>query len=295
VVCAALLTIAGRAQAEPAAPASSAALPAPHLWVDNPKGPLPDGVTHHTFRSPLMGIEVGYCIYLPPGYSTDLRSRYPVVYFLNGGTQTELSGMKEVAPVFAHAVRSGAVSPMIVVYINGGPAGHYDTKEPKGLGETAFIKELIPYIDETYRTLADRSHRAIEGVSMGGRGTTRDLFKYPELFCSGAALAAGYGNEQKLVDAGQELDNNTFFLAEKYAAHPVPPIRLFVIVGTKDANYPSNLSYMDLLKHLRIPFQSRIVEGAIHSYKAYYGSLQAATLQFHAESFRLAAAASDAK
>ncbi len=57
------------------------------------------------------------------------------------------------------------------------------------------MKEVIPHIDKTYRTIGKREGRAIEGFSQGGRGTTRIMFKYPELFCSAAPGGQGAGEE----------------------------------------------------------------------------------------------------
>lgn len=259
-----------------------------HQWHNEPARPLPDGVTHHRFHSPSMKIDVGYSIYLPPDYTQDTAARFPVVYWLHGGGGNELTGAPAIAPAADQAIRAGELPPMIIVFVNGGPAWHYD--EPAGgqLGETAFINELIPLVDRTYRTIADRNHRAIEGMSMGGRATTRGIFKHPELFCSAAPLAAGFGNEQKAVDAGQHLDNNVFFLAKRYAANPVPPVRLLLVIGTKDFNYPSNLVYLKFLEELKLPFEQIILEGVSHSNPEYYAQLKVATLKFHAESFRLA-------
>jgi len=237
-----------------------------------------------------MNVEVGYCLYLPPGYAQDSTTRYPVVYWLHGGGGNELTGITALAPVADQAIRVGELPPMIIVFINGGPTWHYDEPATGQLGETAFIAELIPLIDRSYRTIADRNHRAIEGMSMGGRATTRGIFKHPELFCSAAPLATGIGNEQKAVDAGQHLDNNVFHLAKKYAANPVPPVRLLLVIGTKDFNYPSNLAYMKFLKELKLPFEQIILEGVTHSNPEYYAQLKATTLKFHAESFRLAGA-----
>ena len=276
----------GFAQA-PAQPAKSAARP--HQWHNEPAGPLPSGVTHSSFRSSAMNIDVGYSIYLPPDYAKDTQARFPVVYWLHGGGGNELTGAPAIVPAADQAIRAGELPPMIIVFINGGPAWHYDDPAAGQLGETAFITELIPLIDREYRTIADRNHRAIEGMSMGGRGTTRGIFKHPELFCSAAPLAAGFGNEQKAVDAGQHLDNNVFFLAKKYAAHPVPPVRLLLVIGTKDFNHASNLDYMKFLDELKLPFSKIILEGVPHSNPEYYAQLKVTTLQFHAESFRLAA------
>jgi|UniRef100_UPI00378456E0 hypothetical protein len=51
----------------------------PDMWVTSPVPELPAGVTHHTFRSESMKREVGYCLYLPPGYEKDTQRRYPVI------------------------------------------------------------------------------------------------------------------------------------------------------------------------------------------------------------------------
>lgn len=260
-----------------------------HQWCNEPATPLPAGVTHHRFHSPSMKIDVGYSIYLPPAYAQDPAARFPVVYWLHGGGGNELTGAPAIVPATDQAIASGELPPMIIVFINGGPAWHYDDPAAGQLGETAFISELIPLIDRDYRTIPDRQHRAIEGMSMGGRGTARNIFKYPELFCSAAPLAAGFGNEQKAVDAGQHLDNNVFFLAKKYAANPVPPVRLLLVIGTKDFNHASNLDYMKFLDELKLPFSKIILEGVSHSNPEYYARLKISTLQFHAESFRLAA------
>lgn len=259
-----------------------------HSWWKEPAGPLPNGVEHHRFHSPSMNIDVGYCIYLPPDYAKNFQARFPVVYWLHGGNGNELTGVPVVAPIADRAIRARELPPMIIVFVNGGPLWHYDDPKTGQLGETAFISELIPLIDRTYRTIADRNHRAIEGMSMGGRGTTRDVFKYPELFCSAAPIGAGYGNERKAVDAGQHLDNNVFFLAKKYAAQSVPPVRLLLVIGTKDFNYLPNLDYMKFLGELKLPFEKIILDGVSHSNKEYYARLKTATLRFHAESFRLA-------
>ncbi len=257
-----------------------------HHWVNAPSVPLPAGVTHHRYRSEAMnGREVGYCVYLPPGYATDERTRYPVVYWLHGGRGHEVSGAAAVAPVADRAIRAGDIPPMIVVFNNGGPAWHYDDPAVGQLGETTFVKELIPLIDRTYRTVADRRGRAIEGMSMGGRATTRNAFKYADVFCSAAALAAGYGNEQKAVDAGLHLDNNVFSLARDHAARRRPEVSLLIVIGTKDQNYPSNLTYMDFLRDLKIPFVGKQLEGVAHVNRAYYEAMGSRSLQHHAASF----------
>src|SRR6188768_859363 len=60
-------------------------------WVNEPKpGTLPERTTHHRFFSKALNQDVGYCIYLPPGYETDPARRYPVIYNLHGAGGNEL-------------------------------------------------------------------------------------------------------------------------------------------------------------------------------------------------------------
>lgn len=257
-----------------------------HHWVNEPVKPLPTGVTHHSYRSEAMhGREVGYCVYLPPGYDAEPERRFPVVYWLHGGRGHEVSGVAAVATVADRAIRAGEIPPMIIVFNNGGPAWHYDDPAAGELGETTLVRELIPLVDRSYRTVADRRGRAIEGMSMGGRATTRNAFKYADLFCSAAALAAGYGNEQKAVEAGKHLDNNVFSLARDYAAQSRPRVELLIIAGTRDQNHPSILAYLDFLRSLAIPFSYLELEGVAHANAEYYSSMNARSLRHHAASF----------
>src|SRR4051794_18166433 len=65
------------------------------VWVNPPKpGQLPKGVAHHTYFSPSMKHDVGYCIYLPPDYATSGK-RYPVIYNLHGAGGNELHSFEE--------------------------------------------------------------------------------------------------------------------------------------------------------------------------------------------------------
>ena len=178
--------------------------PREHKWVN----PLPDTkhprVAHHTYHSKIMDLDVGYGVYLPPGYEDPANSdlRYPVVYFLHGGFGNEArmldpAGVDIAGPIDAR-MAEGTVLPMIYVFPNGGKLPHYDHED--SLGETTFVSELIPLIDAQYRTIADRWGRGIEGFSSGGRGAARDMFKYPELFCSGVPLLGGYQQEKVAAD-----------------------------------------------------------------------------------------------
>jgi len=269
--------------------------PAPFRWVNPLKQKFP-GVQHATFRSPSMKLDVGYCIYLPPGYDTADKddSRYPVVYYLHGGRPGSETKSVRLAPVIHRHISSGAVPPMIYVFVNGGPVSHYNLPDrTNAMGADIFVKELIPHIDATYRTIASRSGRGLEGFSQGGRGTTRILFRHPELFCTAAPGGAGHATEKRISeDNGRESaglvftpGDNTYDLARKYAQNPRPAIPILIHVGTKGFNYENNLAYMRFLDTLKIPYQRLIVEGVPHSAMGIYEKRGLKIMQFHAENF----------
>ena len=85
-------------------------------WVDPPNR-LPTNVTHGTFRSTSMDVEVGYSIYLPPGYEEGV-GRYPVVYWLHGAVGSERG--TRPAEALHSVIADGRVEPMVLVVANGG-------------------------------------------------------------------------------------------------------------------------------------------------------------------------------
>lgn len=268
--------------------------PPPFKWV-NPPRMLPTGMKHGVFTSPSMKEEVGYCIYLPPSYENNADRRYPVVYYLHGGRPgSELKSIGQAN--YIHRYMTEAKAPdMIYVFVNGGPVSHYNLADRENaMGEDVFVKELIPFIDKAYRTVADRKGRGLEGFSQGGRGTTRIMFKHPDLFCSAAPGGSGYATEKRISEEnGRESDrlvfaagDNTWDLARKYAETKNPPLRIMLHVGTAGFNYENNLQYMEFLKSLKIPFERIIVEEAPHSAQKIYDKRGLELVQFHAENFR---------
>lgn len=156
------------------------------------KTPLPSGRSGRvetTFRSASLGLDPKVLIYLPPGYY-DTQRRYPVMYMLHGygGPHYEW----EKWGLLSHAermIRSGEIQPMILVMPNGiMPSGqpsyflnHAPTSDGQRWGDMVW-KDLVNYIDATYRTLARRESRAIGGLSLGGQAALTLGFTHPEVF-----------------------------------------------------------------------------------------------------------------
>ena len=269
----------------------------PFEWVNTSKKALAAGVVQATFRSESMGLDVGYCVYLPPGYEEAKDVRYPVVYHLHGGRPGSELKSVGLAEFVDAAIKAKTIQPTIYVFPNGGPMSWYNYPQVKnGQGEDVFVKELIPHIDKTYRTVATRDGRGIEGFSQGGRGTTRIMFKYPELFCSAAPGGSGYGPEKTIQENdGAESGSvrfakgyNTWDLAKAYAARePKQEMGILLWVGTKGFNFEFNLKFSEYLNELKIPHGKLIAEGATHSAKMIYESDGDALMGFHQKNFSL--------
>jgi len=265
-------------------------------WVN----PIPsrlqhERLEHHTFTSPSMKQDVGYCIYLPEAYQQAKNARFPVIYYLHGGRPGSETKSIQLVSIIDEHISAGTIPPMIYVFVNGGPVSHYNMpNRPEAQGADVFVKELIPHIDATYRTVAKREGRGIEGFSQGGRGTTRIMFRHPELFVSAAPGGSGYATEKRISE-NDGFENpklqfgpgdNTWDLARAAAKGSRELPRILVHVGTKDFNYEANLEYMDLLEELNIPFEKLIVPDVPHSAKGIYEKEGLVLLKFHAENFR---------
>lgn len=270
--------------------------PKPFQWVNPlPQGKWPTGLKHDTFKSPSMKVNVGYCIYLPPGYSSDEQKRFPVVYYLHGGRPgNELKSIR-LTSFIDKAMRAKQVPEMIYVFVNGGRISHYNTPQFDSMGEDVFVKELIPHVDAKYRTRADRKSRGLEGFSQGGRGTTRIMFKHPQLFSSCAPGGAGQATEKKISENnGRENEklkflpgDNTWDLARQYSKNKKPALCILIHVGTKGFNYENNLDYMKFLDRLQIPYDKLIVKDVPHSAFKIYEKKGSELMLFHARNFGL--------
>jgi enterochelin esterase-like enzyme len=152
-------------------------------WVDPDHSDL-GNLKFKTFPSDTIKADVSYMIYLPPDYEQDRAARYPVLYELPASGRTPRRDGPPVTIRIDKAIRAKRIGPMIVVAVNGlaGNTMYSDTHDGLYPLETVIVKDLIPHIDATYRTIAAREGRAVNGFSMGGFGAAHLGFKYPDVF-----------------------------------------------------------------------------------------------------------------
>ena len=273
-----------RAAPEPEAePAQQRSVSPGIAWVTREvKAPR---VTFHTFDSIAAKTKVSYHLYTPAAYDVadNRERRFPVVYWLHG-SGGGLPGIPQVARLFDEAIQAGKTPPCLVVFVNGLVDGMYvDWKDGTAPLETVIVKELVPHIDATCRTIATRDGRLLDGFSMGGYGAARLGFKFPELFRA-VSIVGGGPLQPELVQtprAGRlraaELLNKVyggdqaFFrsvsprsLAEQNAATISAGSRVRIIVGDRDELFENNRLFREHLQTLKIPHSWTVLPGVGH-------------------------------
>jgi enterochelin esterase-like enzyme len=268
-------------------------------WVNIPKDP-PAGVQHHVLRSAAMHQDVGFNIYLPAEYQSSPDKRYPVIYWLHGAGGNESQGLAQ-AVAFHAAISSGQVPPAIMVFPNGGARSEYrDWREQNVMVETMIIRELIPYVDEHYRTKAAPFGRALEGMSMGGNGALKLALKYPEMFGSVLAIAGSYrrlrldgfypgvaAEQQAWVSKLAQWyspEDDVFQLSDKNLPR-LGHLRIRLLIGTTDVSFQDSETLHAHLRDLSIPHEYEMLLGVSHNTQAYYDRAGLHGFQFQAAGF----------
>jgi len=137
-------------------------------------------------------------VYLPPGYGTDKKRRYPVLYLLHGYTDSDERWFGRVkhfvnVPESVDKSLAEGAKEMIVVMPNAYTrfqGSMYSTSVTTGDWETFIARDLVAYVDSHYRTIPRVASRGLAGHSMGGYGTLRIGMRHPDVFSSIYALSA---------------------------------------------------------------------------------------------------------
>ena len=239
---------------------------------------VPHGeVRIHWYRAQITGGLRRACVYTPPGYDTARDERYPVLYLQHGAGENERGWTKQGRANFIldNLIAAGKAVPMIVV-MEGGyarPAG-----PPTGLAflqqmSEAFcallINDLVPMIDATYRTLADREHRAIAGLSMGGFQALQVGLTHLDTFAWIGAFSGARLESSEL----QTAYNGVFSDAEAFNRQ----VRLFWLsAGTAEERfYQAIQSLHEALGLIKIAHEIYVSQGTSHEWQTWRRSLHA--------------------
>lgn len=211
------------------------------------------------YPSPTLSMEQRrMTVYTPAGYA-DSNKQYPVLYLLHGagGDENAWSELGRAVQILDNLIAQGKAEPMIVVMPNGNGAqqavpGEYpnsmykpsfaNAKTMEGSFEKAF-PDIMKYVETHYRTLNDKKHRAIAGLSMGGFHSLYISANYPDLFGYVGLFSAAI-NRQAKGENTYIYENLEEKLAKQFADAPE---LYFIGIGNGDFLFQDNVKYRELL------------------------------------------------
>jgi enterochelin esterase-like enzyme len=186
-------------------------------------------VEYKTMTSQVLGTERNYTIYLPAGYDRNTDKSYPILYLLHGMNDNNKGWYERghLKDVMDQLTASGEVEEMIIVTPDAGGEVQKDTWQgyfdmPGWAYEKFFYEEFMPMIEKEYRVKADKAHRGIAGLSMGGGGCTSYAERHSDLYCACYAMSAlmhldngmGGGQRPQQAQQGEQKPNKTQLLFE---------------------------------------------------------------------------------
>lgn len=224
---------------------------------------IPHGTVHKTwYDSPTLGMERRITVYTPAGYETSGES-YPVLYLLHGMGGDENAWLENgrLAEIMDYIINKGDAEPMIVVLPNGNPRMPMSPADDRlhtpipttdeyrvadGSYEASF-PEIVGYIDCTYRTVADKMHRAIAGLSMGGFHTMQISKEFPDMFDYVGLFSAATPGRVRVDGIGLYSDLE-LKLQKQFGASPA---LYWIAIGRDDFLYENNVAYRAILDSAR--------------------------------------------
>jgi enterochelin esterase-like enzyme len=203
--------------------------------------PASGQVVSRTYHSLALGEERRYLIYLPPTYGLRAAAKrhYPVLYLLHGDPSSPSEWVGLGAPaLFDAGVARGSLPAMILVMPDGNglvttATQWADRADGRDRIESALL-ELVDVVDREYRTIPDRGHRVIAGLSSGGFGAANIAARNPERFGTAMSFAGTFVANGPVFGTGPSARANSpyFRVQDQPAARSV---RFIVVVGSSDA------------------------------------------------------------
>jgi enterochelin esterase-like enzyme len=221
----------------------------------------------------LGGRKITTWVYLPPGYDRSTE-RYPVVYVMHGmpGEVRDCFVKGEIQDVAENLIKARQIRPMIIVGWDAeGPGGPADVtnflNRPDYRMESFIVRELVPYVDRTYRTIPDARYRAMDGISAGGYAGPLFLFKHPNIWKVASSHNGFYSPEDDAENMTDILGpkgplwdaNDPTKLVKRFG--PADDLHLYMDIGEGDDLQPEFQHFAKEVKARGIDVQAHVFPG----------------------------------
>ena len=215
--------------------------------------------------------EAGVAVYLPEGYATSEKD-YPVLYLLHGSGDDETGWITKgkAKAILDSLITNQLCQPMIVVMPNGyleQTGKHYPT-ETRLWMESTFeenFSQLIAWTEAHFRTINDKQHRAIAGLSMGGFHTMHTAALLNQSFDYVGIFSALYVPHTKQPHSERIIEMSALALSDKPAYQQTeallaqqfanPPQLYWIACGVEDLLYEDNVIYRQYLDEKQYPYE----------------------------------------
>ena len=215
--------------------------------------------------------EAGVAVYLPTGYAAS-KTDYPVLYLLHGSGDDETGWLTKgkAKAIVDSLITNQLCPPMIVVMPNGylEQTGKYYAPESRLWMESTFeenFSNLIAWTEANYRTINDKQHRAIAGLSMGGFHTMHTAALLNQTFDYVGIFSALYVPHTKQPHAERTIEMSALALSDKPAYKETeillqqqfanPPQLYWIACGVDDFLYEDNVIYRQYLDEKQYPYE----------------------------------------
>ena len=212
---------------------------------------VPHGkVSYRYYKSSTLGSTRQLLVYTPPGFEQNAKKKYPVLYLIHGGSDTEETWTKvgRANLIADNLIAQGKATPMIIVM----PYGNVRPKPMEDFTNDV-VKDILPFIESNYPVLKDSKHRAVAGFSVGGGQTLNIGLMHTDVF--------GYVCSYAPYTETEEFKRNfTNWTPDATAMNR--QLKLFAIsVGTEDFLYESVKKNIAMFQDKKLTLETLIVPG----------------------------------
>lgn len=260
--------------------------------------------------SRILKQDIHFSVCLPVNYY-EVQQSFPVVYLLHGLGDNESSWLEygQISQYADQSVENGESVPMIFVMPEGFRNYYVNDYTGTFMYQDMFVRELVPYIDSLFRTIADRKYRALMGYSMGGFGALMLHLKHPEIFGTAVPLsisvrtdeqyktedasgwddqwgrlfgAPGLKGDDRITDYYRQ--NSPFHVLAGMPESEIRKLNVYIDNGDEEQTLCRSNEELHILMHnLNIPHEYRVRDGG-HSFNYWCSALPNA-LRFISDSF----------